>query len=114
MTNLQILLDFLDIEGEAKEEAILAYFEKQDESNFTVNGVNYLILDNYELRDLYKDQCDSICKEFKRNNRDFQEILDAIDFEEVVSVMIYDLSPDDITTYDYVGENNGMYIFIDG
>lgn len=111
MTNLQILLDFLDPEESVRSEAILAYFDKQENSDFTISGVEYAILDIYDLKEVIKDQISEEYEEFKRANRQFIHILEAIDEEEVIKTLAYDLSASDITAYDYLGESHGMYIF---
>lgn len=112
MTNLQILLDYLEPDVEIKDYAILNYFDSQDGKEFKIGDIDYLVLNFTEVRDLLREQCQEDIDEFKKtNNRNFPEIIKAIDFDDVVWELVENLSANDVISFDFLAEYNNAYIF---
>lgn len=112
MTNLQILLNCLEVNQATKDDAILEYFIDQDRSDFTVGKIEYKVLDAYEVKELLKTELEEELDEFKRaNNRNFPDVIDAIYFPDVIDSMVSDRTELDLTSLEYVDDCQGMFIF---
>lgn len=110
MTNLQILLNFLDLPESVHEESILNNFDNQDAEFFTINGDNYIVTDYYGIKDLKRNQAKEEYLEFEKNNRNFSHILDYIDGADIINQMADDIDLDNFSDLEFLSEIDNMYL----
>lgn len=116
-TKLQLLLDAIEPSSEEMEDAVLKYFTSQDEEEYTVGGVNYFIFDKTAVEGLIKDEWDEKVEDFGRRlfplEEDFKQIIDNLEYSEVVSSIVYDFDYDLLEDWKFetTTEGGDYYIY---
>lgn len=116
MTNLEILIEFLDLEGEERNEAILANFEEQTSDKFYIGEDNcYMVLSWDDLENIVYNKEELFFEEMLDYLEDssFYMIARDLSSEHYIKSVIRNL---DETKYQfpgmqYLGESRGKYIF---
>ena len=108
-TRFRILLGYLNLEANIKNQAILEYFDQQNEEEYTIGGTLYFVLDIYDVKELLREQYKENCKEFENSVYPFSSVITSlIDFDYIVEELLADFAYDDVEGYsleDKVGDN---------
>jgi len=117
MTNLQILLSVIDIEGEEKEQAILDYFTNQDARQFEIDGCIYVLLDEHEIDDLLYEQYENDFVDFSIHMERFRgynysNLVDKYQ-DDIINDRVKEADYEtDLKGYEFVTQVDRQYIFI--
>lgn len=116
MTKFRALLEYLnEIDVEARQEAILEYFDKEDENEFIIDNCTYYVYDYDEVKDILRDQYKDDVKEFERSLRDneFHHMVGLIDYDTIVMNLLYDFDYYKIEFLTFLDQQDEYYIYQD-
>lgn len=116
MTKFRALLEYIeDIEKEALNEAILEYFNKEDENEFIIDGCTYYVYDYDEVKEMLRDQYKDEVKEFERSLRgsDYPHLAELIDYETIVHDLVYNFDYEKLEFLAFLDQVYDYYIYQD-
>jgi len=116
MTKFRALLQYIeDIEKEALNEAILEYFDKEDENEFTVGDCTYYVYDAYEVKEILKDQYKDEVDTFKRSLRSnpYPDLVDLIDYDVIIMDLLEPFEYDNLEFAVFLDQVDKYYIYQD-
>ena len=116
MTNLEILIKFLNLTGEEKQNVILENFDRQNSNTFYINGDEYKLFTIEELEDILieKEQArfDDMLEYL--TDSEFWKIEQYLDSDKYIRNVISYFQPEKYSFDDieYIGEDYNKFIYL--
>lgn len=118
MTNLQLLLDYLSPEQSVKDDAILEYFSDQDNYEFCVGNIDYVLLTERDVKSILREEAKEECLEFlsdaKKSMPFYRDIISTFEdnIYDLTDYLMVDKNENDVKKYEYIEELSGnLYLF---
>ena len=112
-TKFKELIEYLQPDKKDRDEAILRYFDNEDDSEFEIRGKFYYVFNYGQVIDLlrhqYEEDCDSFKQELKYN--DFQRIVENIDFDIVIENLLDLFKVNELFGYSLLDNSKEYYIY---
>lgn len=114
-TQFKAVLKYLgeELSKEDKKEAILTYFGNEGSEEFTIGDEDYYVFDEYDLKELLRDQYKEDCQDFKKTlwNSSYIHIVEFIDFGIIVNELVEELNYDHVRGYQFLESIGKFYIY---
>ena len=116
MTNLEILIQFLNLEGSEKTTVIIDYFDNQNSNSFIINNNEYLLFTMDELEDKILE-----IEEIRFDNMldylegsEYWKISRYLESDKYIRSVISNFEPerDSFDDMEYFGESNYKFIYL--
>jgi len=116
-TKLQLFLDAIEPTQQDRNEAVLEYFDMQEEDEYTVGDKYYFIFDRASVENIIREQNVELCKDFQRlisaYDQEYKRIIENLEYTEIIDTIVYDFAYDELDDYNLetVTESEEYYIY---